>query len=121
MAKKTIDAIDDDDTDFVFFIFCSLDGTNDGTINDTGRLQGAVISSFTSAKTGTVTIVSEVQTAVTVKFDTTAAVSYSANTVVTMKVNAFSSSETSVEITCTVTLDDARVLDQTMIIPVKAS
>lgn len=102
---------DPNDIDFVFFIWCDKDGTNTGSATDTGQLQGATISSHTVTGSG-VTIVSTVQTAVTVH-----GVTYAANTVVTAKVSG-GTANTKAIATCHVVLSDTRELDMSVIIPI---
>ena len=97
-----------------FFVFCSRDGTNDGTTSDKGELQGATISTITSvtAETG-LTVSSSNKNAVTIK-----GVSYGANTVVTAWLSG-GTDGTDYDVECIITTSDSRTLAKTMIVPVR--
>lgn len=120
MSKIIVDSLDENETDYRHFVWCSRDGVNDGTASDSGELAGATISSYTLTVTqGTVTISSDNQLAVTINYkESNQVVSYAANTVVTMLLTAASGAG-DIEIVCRITVSDGRVLDQTMIIPIE--
>ena len=98
------------------FIWCSKDGTNDGTTADTGELQGATISTATVTVTTAngLTKDSSNQDAATI-----AGISYGANTLVTVWTSA-GTDNTDDDVHCRITTSDSRTLDKTMIIPVRA-
>ena len=104
---------DPNDIVFYYYIFCSRDGTNDGSATDTGVLQGATITSATVTPDAGLTLDTSNTAAVTIK-----GVSYAANTVVTAK---FSGGTVPVDYDalCRVVLSDTRQLDRTIIIPVR--
>lgn len=108
-------AKDPDAIDVYYFVFCSKDGTNDGTTSDTGELQGATISSITSVTvvSGDVTVDSSNKNAVTI-----AGVSYSANTVVSVWLSG-GTVNTDSQIRCRIVTSDSRTLDKTMIVPIR--
>jgi hypothetical protein len=77
--------IDPDETDFYFIVWCDKDGTNDGSENDSGRLQGATIttSAWTITPSGELNEITSNTAAVQIK-----GVSYPVNTVATIKVDS---------------------------------
>ena len=95
------------------FVWCSLDGTNDGSTSDTGELQGATISTATVTPDTGLTLDSKNTSAVTIK-----GVTYGANTVVTAWLSS-GTANTDYELHCRITTSDSRTLDKTMIIPVR--
>lgn len=95
-----------------FFIWCDEDGTNDGGTTDGGELQGATIASFVvSVADGDVVIDSSNKAAITIQ-----GVDYAVNTVVTVWLSGGTEKS---QILCRVTLSDGRVLDETMIVPIR--
>jgi len=104
--------IDPDETDFRIMVWCSLDGTNDGTSADTGELQGATISGHTATAVGSsITVDSSNLNSVTWR-----GVTYSANTIVTVFLSG-GTAGTDGQVLVTATLSDGRVLQQTMVVP----
>ena len=102
---------DPNDTNKAYqFIWCSLNGTNDGTLSDTGRLQSRTIASYTIVEgaNNTTTKASDNKDAATV-----GGVSYSANTIVTIKVNGGTDGNQEYY-TCRATLSDGEILDKTI-------
>lgn len=95
------------------FIWCSKDGTNDGSTSDTGELQGATISSQTITPATGLTLDSDNKSAVTI-----AGISYAVNTVSTGWVSG-GTDGTDYNLHCRIVTSDGRTLDQTMTIPVR--
>lgn len=106
---------DPDNVEPYFFLWCSTDGTNDGTTSDSGELQGATISTIAAASvvSGDVTVDSSNKNAVTI-----AGVSYAINTVVTVWLSG-GTVGTDCEVLCRITTSDSRTLDKTMIVPIR--
>ena len=99
-----------------FYLWCSQDGTNDGSASDTGELQGATISSFTATVvTSGITIDSSNKSAVSIR-----GVSYSASTVVTVWLSG-GTDGTDYDILCRIVTSDGRTLDQTIRVPVRSN
>ena len=94
-----------------FFVWCSKDGTNDGTTSDDGELQGQTVSSYTLTASG-VTVDSDNSSAVTI-----AGISYGVNTVVTAWLSA-GTVGTDATLQCRAVTSDNRTLDRTMTIPI---
>lgn len=106
---------DPDAVEPYFVVFCSLDGTNDGSATDDGELQGADISSVTwTIPTG---IIKDSQNQDSVTID---AVTYDANTVATIWLSS-GTDETDYPLDCKIVTNEspARTLPQTVIIPVR--
>lgn len=98
-----------------FFIWCDIDGTNDGSAGDTGELQGATISTISAVTADSgLTVDSSNKNAVTIR-----GVSYGANTVVTAWLSG-GSDGVDYNLLCRIVTSDSRTLDKTMIIPVRA-
>lgn len=100
-----------------YVVWCSLEtGLNDGSINDTGELQGAQIASVEWTVPSGITKDSDVKTAVTIK-----GVTYGANTVATIFLSG-GTHEVNYEILCRITTNHtpARTLDKTIIVPVRS-
>jgi len=95
-----------------FFVWCSLDGTNDGGATDTGELQGATISSQTLTGTG-VTVDSDNTSAVTIQ-----GVSYAINTVATAWLSG-GTANTDATLHCQIVTSDSRTLEKTMNIRIR--
>ena len=106
-------AKDPNDTDAFHIVWCSKDGTNDGSDTDTGRLQGATLSNVVLTFPSGITEESSNTNSVTIR-----GVTYAANTVVNVTVSS-GTDATEYEILCRATLSDGRILDQTVILPVK--
>ena len=96
-----------------FIVWCSKDGTNDGSTSDNGELQGATISTATWTVPTGITKDSSNQNAVTV-----AGVSYSANTVCTIWLSS-GTAGTEYTLSCKITTSDSRTLDKSIVIPVE--
>ncbi|MCP5016881.1 MAG: hypothetical protein GY938_16675 [Ketobacter sp.] len=117
--KIMVDSIDVNETDFRHFVWCSKDGINDGTANDTGVLGGATIASHevTLAK-GNITIVSTNANAVTIRHTDETAVTYAADVAINVLLSAATGAE-QIELLCRIVTTDGRTLDQTMIVPIE--
>ena len=96
-----------------FFVWCSKDGTNDGTASDTGELQSATIASYTVTVDSGLTKDSDNKNAVSIQ-----GVNYAANTVVTVWLSG-GTDNTDYDVLCRVVTSDSRTLDMTMIVPVR--
>lgn len=96
-----------------FVVWCSKDGTNDGTASDTGELQGATISTVTTTFPSGITEVSNNTNAVSIN-----GVSYAVNTVVTLNTSGGTAGQ-SYSVNVRITTSDGRTLDKTIIIPVQ--
>jgi hypothetical protein len=108
-----VPAKDPDSVEPYHFVWCSKDGTNDGTASDTGELQSATISSATVTVDSGLTKDSDNTNAVTI-----AGVSYDINTVVTVWLSG-GTANTDYNVLCRITTSDSRTLDKTMIVPVR--
>ena len=98
-----------------FFIWCDLKtGLNDGSASDDGELQGATISSYTVTVPDGITKDSDNKNAVTIH-----GVTYAINTVITVWLSG-GTVDQDYDILCHVVLSDARELDMTMRLPVRA-
>lgn len=96
-----------------FVVWCSDDGTNDGSANDNGELQGATISTVTWTVPAGITKDSDNKSAITIN-----GVSYGANTVCTIWLSS-GTDQTDYELTCTITTSDTRTLAKKIKIPVR--
>jgi len=101
--------------DFYHIVWCSKDGTNDGGADDTGRLQGATISSsnWVISPANGLTEDAENTAAITIR-----GVAYAINTVATIKVSA-GTAGTDYELTNTIVTSDGRTLEKTITIRVR--
>lgn len=109
---KGVPSKDSNNVEPYFFVWCDQTGLNDGSALDDGELQGATISSYVlEVVSGDIVIDSHNKSAVTIH-----GVGYAVNTVVTIWT---SGGTTKTLVRCRVTLSDNRVLDETMIIPIK--
>lgn len=106
-------AKDPDDTDKYFMIWCSEDGTNDGSDTDTGMLQGATISSTAITVPSGLTLEDNNTSSVSIR-----GVTYAENTVVSFTFSG-GTADTEYTVLCRATLSDGRILDQSAILPVK--
>ena len=105
---------DSNDIDRYYFIWCSLDGTNDASVSDTGDLHGDTIStSSVSVVSGDATVDSSNNLSVTIK-----GVVYAVNTVTTVVLSG-GTNNTLVTIRDRITTSSGRQLDKTMTIPIK--
>jgi len=96
-----------------FVVWCSPDGTNDGSVNDVGKLQGETINTVTWTVPSGITKDSENKSAVTIH-----GVSYVANTVCTIWVSS-GTDETNYDLLCRIITTGGRTLDKTIRIPVR--
>lgn len=96
-----------------FIVWCSQDGTNDGTTSDTGELQSATISTSTWTVPSGITEDSSNTAAVTI-----AGVSYAVDTVSTIVLSGGTAGNV-YELLCRIVTDDGRTLDKTICIRVK--
>jgi hypothetical protein len=103
---------DPDSIEPYFFVWCSLDGTNDGSADDSGELQGATISSQTLTGTG-VTVDSDNSNAVTLQ-----GISYGVNTVSAAWLSA-GTANTNATLHCQIVTSDSRTLEKSMTIPIR--
>lgn len=115
MASFTWVDIDTADTDVRTAVYCSKNGTNDGSADDSGELQGATISTIDSVTvspaTG-LTIDSSNKTSTSIQ-----GVTYSANTVVNVWMSPTANGDYAV--TIEVTLSDTRVINREFAITVR--
>jgi hypothetical protein len=114
--QKILPSKDPDNVEPYFVIWCDKEtGINDGSKNDFGELQGSLISDvvwiFPSGSE--LTKKSSNQDAVTI-----AGVDYSVNTVCTIWLEGGIANK-DYRITCRITTEDGRILDKTIIIPVR--
>ncbi len=99
--------------DFYHAVWCSEDGTNDGSESDTGELQGATISTTTWTLPDGITNVSDNKSAMTMR-----GITYDANTVCNILLSG-GTDGTDYELLNHVVLSDTRELDKTITIPVR--
>lgn len=104
---------DSDDLEPYFIIWCSANGTNNGSAGDDGELQGATISTVAWTVPDGITKDSDNKNAVTI-----AGVSYAASTVCTIWLSG-GTADTSYRLTCKITTTDSRTLSQSIVVPVK--
>jgi hypothetical protein len=93
--------------------WCDRDGTNDGSANDDGDLQGATISTATWTVPAGITKDSDNTNAITIS-----GVDYAANTVATIWLSG-GTADTDYDLLCRITTSDSRTLDKTITIPVR--
>jgi hypothetical protein len=115
MSVIELPAKDPDDVEPYFVIWCSKDGTNDGSVNDSGELQGATISTSTWTVPAGLTEDSNNTNAVTIK-----GVSYGINTVATIWLSAGTNGGR-YTLTNKITTSDSRTLSKSILIPVAES
>ena len=106
-------AKDPDAVEPYFVVWCDEDGTNDGSANDTGELQGATISTVTWTVPTGITKSSDNKNAVTI-----AGVDYGANTVCTIWLSG-GTANTDYDLACKITTDDSRTLEKTITVRVR--
>lgn len=104
---------DPDDVDVFHIVWCSEDGTNDGSDEDDGRLQGDTISGVTWTVPGGITKDSESTASVTIQ-----GVNYPINTVTSITLSG-GTVDTEYELTCRVTTANSLQFDQTVNIKVE--
>lgn len=110
-----VPSIDPNNKEPYFYIWCSRDGTNDGSATDYGELQGATITAHTVTPDAGLTLVSSSTAAVTIR-----GVTYAINTTVTAWFTAATATVgVDYNSLCHVVLSDGRELDMTIIIPVR--
>ena len=96
-----------------FIVWCSKDGTNDGTPSDTGELQGATISTSAWTVPSGITEDSSNTGAITI-----AGISYGVNTVATIWLSG-GTAETDYDLLNRITTSDSRTLDKTITVRVR--
>jgi len=99
--------------DFYHIVWCSEDGTNDGTASDTGELQGATISTTTWTLPAGITKDSDNKGALTMR-----GITYAADTVTTILLSS-GTGGLDYELLNRITTSDSRTLDKTITIPVR--
>jgi hypothetical protein len=104
---------DPDSIEPFFFVWCSEDGTNDGSAEDMGELQGATISSYEITVPSGITNVSAAKTAVTLS-----GVTYAINTVVSVWLSGGTAGQ-DYNVACKIATSDGRTLEVTRILPVR--
>jgi hypothetical protein len=95
-----------------FIVWCDKDGTNDGTANDKGELQGATISTSDWTMTG-ITEDSDNKQAITI-----AGVDYGANTVATVWLSG-GTDGTDYDLLNKIVTSDSRTLEKTITVRVR--
>ena len=98
-----------------FAVWCSKDGTNDGTTSDKGELQGATISTSTWFVPAGITKDSDNEGAVTIQ-----EVAYDINTITTIWLSSGSIGE-SYDLVNRITTSDNRTLDKTITIDIETT
>lgn len=106
---KTLPAKDPNSVEPYWVVWCSEDGTNDGTASDTGELQGATIatSNWTITPSG-LTEDSTSEAAITIQ-----GTSYAINTVAQIFLSG-GTANTDYQLTNRITTNDGRTLDKTI-------
>lgn len=97
-----------------FIVWCSPDGTNDGSANDIGELQGETISTVTWTVPTGITKESDNKSATTIH-----GISYSINTVCTIWLSG-GTDETNYDLACKIVTSGSRTLEKTIRIPVRS-
>jgi len=109
----TVDPMDTGDVDYRHVAWCDKDSTNDGTTSDTGKLQGATIS--TSAWTLDTGLAESSENTNSVTID---GITYDANTVATILIDVDSDASGILLAKNTITTSDGRTLNHTLAIPI---
>jgi len=111
----SLPAKDPDAVEPYHIIWCSADGTNDGTANDTGELQGATIASsaWSVLPASQLTIDSDNNDAATIQ-----GISYAVNTISTVVLSAGTANSDYV-LTNEITTNDGRTLNKSITIRVR--
>ncbi len=104
---------DPNGVDFYHIVWCSKDGTNDGSAGDTGELQGATISTTTWTLPSGITKDSDNKSALTMR-----GITYGANTVTSILLSS-GTGGLDYELLNRITTSDSRTLDKTITIPVR--
>ena len=110
---KDLPPKDPDAVEPYFIVWCDEDGTNDGTANDAGELQGATIGTSGWTVTG-ITEDSENTAAVTI-----AGIAYDVDTVSTIWLSG-GTDGTDYNLLNAVDLDDGRTLEKTITVMVRS-
>jgi hypothetical protein len=114
MSKaKRLPPKDPDDTDFRYIVWCSKDGTNDGSADDTGELQGDTISVSAWTVPSGITEVTSNTAAITIK-----GVEYPVDTVATIKLSG-GTVDIDYELTNKITTGDSRILSRSITVQVR--
>ena len=113
---KDLPPKDPDAIEPYFIVWCDEDGTNDGTANDSGELQGATIgtSGWTGDSAAGLTEDSEDTAAVTI-----AGIAYDVNTVATIWLSG-GTDGVDYDLLNTVDFDDGRTLEKTITVMVRS-
>jgi len=98
-----------------FIVWCDEDGTNDGSANDSGELQGATISAVAWTVPTGITKDSDNTNAVTI-----GGVDYGANTVCTIWLSG-GTADTDYDLLCDIDTDDSRTLQKTITVRVRSA
>lgn len=106
-------AKDPDGIERYFIVWCSKDGTNDGSADDTGELQGATISTSTWTVPAGITKDADGKDAVTIR-----GIAYPINTVAQILLSG-GDVNTDYELTNEITTSDGRTLNQSIKIRVR--
>lgn len=104
---------DPDDIDFYYVVWCSENGTNDGSASDDGELQGATISTSNWTVPAGITEDSSDTNTIVIQGTT-----YSANTVATITVSG-GTVELDYTLTNVITTSDGRTLSKSITIPIR--
>lgn len=95
-------------------VWCSPDGTNDGSVNDIGELQGETISTVTWTVPAGITKDSDNKAAITIH-----GVSYAINTVCTIWLSS-GTDDTNYDLACRIVTSGSRTLEKTIRVPVRS-
>lgn len=106
-------AKDPDGIERYFIVWCSKDGTNDGSDDDTGELQGATIVTTSWSVPAGITKDADAKDAVTIR-----GVSYGINTVTSILLSG-GTAGTNYELTNEIITSDGRTLNKTITIRVR--
>lgn len=109
-------SIDTDETDKRHVIWCSEDGTNDNSDNDTGELAGETISTSSwTAVSGTASTLTGSLASITLRGTV-----YAINTVATVTIAGVTAdSDSELVLRNRIVTSGGRTLDQTVIVPVE--
>ena len=110
---QTVPAKDPDAIEPYFVVWCGSDGTNDGSTDDDGELQGATISTSVWVLSGGITKESDNNSAVTI-----AGVTYAVNTVSTIWLSG-GTAGAYYTLTNRIVTSDGRTLDKSITLPVR--
>jgi hypothetical protein len=104
---------DPDAVDIFHIVWCDLDGTNDGSATDDGKLQSATISTSSWTVSTGITKDADNTNSVTIQ-----GVTYDANTVANITLSG-GSDDSNYSLTNRITTSDSRTLDKTITIMVR--